>query len=181
MRETATCFSIAANGEHGRFYLTEGSEPDGRGGTRHWCVLACHTTFGTVGHTWTSMGGPAAWFLAKIGRDYAINKLWCQHSQIFCGDKAVTDIRRQILDDRRQRELSHDDARERYDAFVDGIDNESQLGMLVEREAWLYDMLVHGGGSQVGKVDNPQAIGFWKQLWPAFIAELTAEVEACHA
>ncbi|ASK91834.1 MULTISPECIES: hypothetical protein [Xanthomonas] len=180
MRETATCFTIAANGEHGRFYLTEGNEPDRRGGTTYWCVLVCHTTFGTVGHTWNSMGGPASWFLGKIGRDYAIGKLWGAQSQIFCGEKAVADIRRLIIDDRRQGEVSRDEARDRYDVLRDGIDSESHLGMLVEREDWLYESLLYGG-HQIGKVDNPQALGFWQNLWPAFIAELTTQVEPCHA
>ena len=125
MREVATCINVAANGERGRFYLSEGITSDRHGGSRHWCALACHTTFGSVGHTWGSMGIPAARFLESINRDYAISKLWGSESRVFCGDKAVAEIRRQILDDRRKANISREDARERFESIPAVIDNET--------------------------------------------------------
>ena len=43
--------------------------------------------------------------------------------------------------------------------------------MLVGREDWLYEMLVCDC-EPVGMIVNPQAVGFWEKIWPAFIAEL---------
>ncbi|MBB2805879.1 hypothetical protein XarbCFBP7604_09930 [Xanthomonas arboricola] len=179
MRETATCFTIAANGEHGRFYLTEGNEPDRRGGTTYWCVLVCHTTFGTVGHTWNSMGGPASWFLGKVDRDYAIGKLWGSNADVYDEDVARARLARLIFEDRRNHHLNAEQARAAFDTLVDEeLASEAQYFALAYSEPFFS---ICGGEAPRATVTNGQAIGFWEKLWPVFIAELTSEVGACHA
>ncbi|WP_127158451.1 hypothetical protein [Xanthomonas arboricola] len=179
MRETATCFAIAANGEHGRFYLTEGNEPDRRGGTTYWCVLVCHTTFGTVGHTWNSMGRPAAQFLAQIGKDYLLDKLWGLDSDVYDEDTARAGLACLIFEQRRQNAWGRDEARSAFDELIDTELSSKEQFFALAYGSTFFPLCVDGGPNHT--VANPQAVGFWEQLWPAFIGELTAEVEACHA
>ncbi|ATS54074.1 hypothetical protein [Xanthomonas citri] len=179
MRETATCFTIAENGEHGRFYLTEGTEPDGRGGTTYWCVLVCHTTFGTVGHTWNSMGRPAAQFLAKIGKDYLLDKLWGLDSDVYDEDTGRAGLAGLIFEQRRQNGWGRDAARTAFDELIETELSSREQFFALAYGSTFFPLCVDGGPTHT--VANPQAVGFWEQLWPAFIAELTTGVEACHA
>lgn len=162
---------VRNNGEYGSFYLREGVECEGDR-RRYWCELTCNTAFGVVGHHWSHMGKPAAQFLTKVGRDYVVDKLWGMESRIFDADKAMADVRRMILRDRRAGELDHQQARNRWESVEMGADNEFEFHSLVNETDWLHEVLYEGGFRDIGKVDNPQAVGFWKHLWPDFLAQL---------
>lgn len=167
--------SVRENGEWGSFFVRSGITTRADDNPHHWCELTANTSFGCVGHYWSHMGRPAPEFLAKIGKDYLIDKLWGLESEVFDGDQALTDARCLVLDDRRHDCLSREEARDRWDELA----NESWYGEadfigFVYRCDWLYQHLVEGGGP-IGKVPNPQAEGFWKYLWPGFIRQLGAE------
>jgi len=176
MAELAKCFIVRNAGEYGTFYLREGVK--GEGDRRyHWCELTCNTSFGTVGHYWSSMGGPAAWFLDKINRDYLIGKLWGMQETVFNADKAMRQVRTMILQDRRAGDLSREEARARWNDIAGGADDEFEFHTLVHDNDWLSET-VYGGGSSFGEVPNPQAVGFYRHLWPVFIEQLKADAAA---
>lgn len=167
-------FRVAVDGEYGSFYLREGVEcSDQR--QYHWCELTCNTSFGVVGHYWGSMGMPASRFLAKIDRGYAINKLWGAAAKVFDSDEAMRDVRRAILQERRDDSINREEARERWDELAyENPDSEFDFRELVYNTGWLYKHLCEGGGP-MGMVSNPQAEGFWSTLWASFISQLRAD------
>ena len=166
------CIRLNVNGEWGTFYLREGVSGEGDR-LIHWCELTCNTSFGVVGHYWGSMGMPAARFLAKISRDYALDKLWGLESQVFDGRQAILEARQLVLRKRRDGDLSQEESRNRWDSLEDlEPSSEFEFRDLVHDTPWLYKHLCEGGGP-IGEVPNPQAVGFWEKLWPAFIAEVS--------
>lgn len=171
MKSTADCYLVQNRGEHGRFFLTEGySKNPGERNGHYWCVLACHTAFGTVGYTWGSMGSPAAKFLGSLNKSYALGKLFGDKEQIFCVDEAVKQMKASLLDSRRQRDIDRDEAREAFDTLR-YLDNEHEWHAAVMNNTIMYEKACDGG--RFGMVINPQAEGFWEYLWPDFIKQLT--------
>lgn len=166
------CIRLSVNGEWGSFYLREGVSGQGDRQS-HWCELTCNTSYGVVGYCWSSMGMPAARFLAKISRGYALGKLWGLQSKVFDGTQAMVEARQLVLRERRNGDLSQEESRNRWDS-LEGQEpsNEYEFRELVHDTPWLYTHLCEGG-DPIGEVPNPQAVGFWEKLWPAFIAELS--------
>lgn len=165
-------YNIRRNGEWGTFYVRQGVGDQGK----HWCELTCNTSFGVVGHYWSHMGCPAGEFLADVSKGYLLVKLWGMNSTVFDPDKAIADAKRALFESRRSGELTEDEARDVYDELNAGSGDEHGWHLLVDRCDWLYRRMIDGAG--YGKVPNPQAEGFYRELWPAFIAELTATTQA---
>lgn len=170
------CIRLNIDGEWGSFYLREGVSGEGER-QNHWCELTCNTSFGTVGYYWGNMGRPAARFLAKIDRGYALNKLWGADAHVFDAEVAMAEARAVILSKRKVGDLNSEEARNRWDDLADHRPtDEFEFREVVYTTDWLYAYLCDGHGP-IGQVANPQAIGFWEELWPAFIAELVANSE----
>jgi hypothetical protein len=118
------------------------------------------------------MGGDATWFLSKVGKSYLLGKLWGARREVFDGEEAILDARRIILRQRRARDISAAMARERWEALEDAACNsEVEWHELVTDNDWLWVRLLEGSGP-LGQVPNPQAEGFYRDLWPSFIAQL---------
>lgn len=162
-------------GEYGAFYLREGIASDGAR-PRHWCELTCNTSFGVVGHFWSHMGRPAAEFLSEVDSGYLIGKLWGMQAMVFDADAAMREVAALIADDREQGEITEDEARDRLNDLrnAEGIYTESDFEHYVSETDWLYRHIVEGGGGPFGKIQNPQATGFMRDLWPGFLAQLSA-------
>lgn len=174
-----THINVRANGEYGDFYLLEGSEPAADGRTRHWCQLTCNTAFGVVGHTWCSMGMPAARFLAKVGKSYVLDKLWGLDSEVYDEEAARSGLVRVILQQRRGRDWDAEQTRDAYDEVLDAdLATEAHYFIFVGERSWLYDLCMNG--SVRYKHANPQAEGFWEDLWPCFLAELAGSRKMAH-
>lgn len=170
------CFRLNINGEWGSFYLREGVSGEGERQS-HWCELTCNTSYGVVGYYWGSMGMPAARFLAKISRGYALGKLWGPESNVFDGAQAIVEARQLVLRERREGALSQEESRNRWNSLEDQEpSDEYEFRELVHDTPWLYKHLCEGGGP-IGEVPNPQAVAFWEKLWPAFIDALSASAE----
>lgn len=176
MADTAKCFIVRNAGEYGSFYLREGVEGDGEH-QNYWCELTCNTSFGTVGYYWSSMGGPAAWFLNKIDNGYLIGKLWMGNSSVLDVDKALKQLRAEIIKERKAGDLTKENARDRWNDLSGCEDSELEFNVLVRNTDWLWSIMTEGGGNY-GQTTNQQAIGFCRDLWPSFLEQLKADVEA---
>lgn len=175
MADSIRFFSVWENGEWGSFFLRSGILERDDQEPQYWCELTCRTAFGCVGHFWGHMGRPADKFLTEVSKDYVLKKLWGADSTVFCGSEAWAYARRLILDDRRHGDLSQEQARDRWDDLEhEDWGNEADFISFVHRCDWIYLHLVEGGGGTIGKVPNPQAEGFWNDLWPGFIRQLNA-------
>jgi len=163
--------------EHGTFFVVEGCEQSKNGETRYWCQLTCNTPFGVVGTYFGSMGAPAAKFLSGCNKDYILGRLWGLETEVYDGDVAKANLVKWVLRERKSRELSHDSAKDLLQAIdCADFDNEHGFQSLVYGHAPFYQVFSEGGGSDY-KVPNPQAEGFWQDLWPGFLAELTQRAE----
>lgn len=175
--ETLTRIQVRADGEYGSFYVLEGGEKNPDGTTRYWCELTCNTTFGVVGHTWGHMGRPAAQFFLKTSADYLLNKLWGQDLQVYDESTARRSLKELLLRDRRDEDLSHSRARELWDDLVDAdLDSEHAHIQFVYGCDYWTEVFTSGNGPEYTH-RNPQASGFWKYLWPGFLAELAQRAE----
>ena len=163
--------------EHGTFFVVEGCEQRGDGDTRYWCQLTCNTAFGVVGTFFGSMGAPAATFLKRCNKDYILGRLWGLETEVYDSAVAERELRLSVLKERKQHELTHDEARDLMDA-IDSADLDTEHGFqaLVYGNRHFYQSFSEGGGSDY-KVPNPQAEGFWEDLWPGFLAELAQRAE----
>lgn len=162
---------VQINGEWGVFLLEEWTRPNDRNGTTHGCMLVAHTTFGTVGHTWISMGAPAVQFFERTNADYILGKLWGERAEVFDLDTAKRNIKKQLIEERRQRELSAVSTRELWcDIEELEADSSGALWAEIGHIPYLYRMLADAGPR--AEIRNPQAAGFWLHLWPLFIEQL---------
>lgn len=174
------CYEIRANGEWGTFFVRQGFIPKGEQSThdRYWCELTCNTSFGCVGYHWGHMGRPAAQFLATCNHDYVGTKLWGAAAQVFDGGAAMRDAFSFIIRDRRDGNIEKHEARERWDdlAQYSRHPEEHEFISLVHATDWLYEWAMDGGLND--KTDNPQMVGFFRDLWPVFLAEMAAAKQA---
>lgn len=164
---------VSNRGEYGDFFLREGSQQRQDGTTTYWCQLTCNTSFGCVGHFWSSMGSPAASFLAKIDKGYTLGKLFGLKAEIFDAHQAVEDAKSFVRRDLESDDIDEATAAERLQELTDaGISNEFEWHIFVNDNDWLFVWLVDG--ARAGQIPNPQAEGFWEYLWPVFLDALTA-------
>jgi hypothetical protein len=164
---------VHENGEWGSFFVRSGTSTSHGGDTQHWCELTCNTAFGCVGYYWSNMGMPASEFLAKVGKCYLLGKLWGTQWLVFDGDTAMEQVRKLILDDRKNSgDLTRQQAQERWDELEgESWSSEFEFVRFVDQCDWLYQHLCDAGGP-IGRAPNPQALGFYRDLWPGFIREL---------
>ncbi|HEL5026711.1 TPA: hypothetical protein UOA81_001902 [Stenotrophomonas maltophilia] len=175
--ETLTRIQVRADGEYGSFYVLEGNEKRADGDIRYWCELTCNTSFGTVGYTWGNMGSPAAKFLSKVGRDYLLIKLWGTDHQVYDEEVARKGLVEIVLRNRRDGGWDREKARDAYDDIAaSDLSSEGSYFAEVTSIRPVYAECLNGDPPSY-KSDNPQALGFWKYLWPRFLAELAQRAE----
>lgn len=173
MKELVACYIVRGeHGERGRFFLREGEHPKDAGGRSYWCELVCNTGYGAVGHYWGNMGRPAAEFLASLNKGYLLTKLWGLEAQVYHGPTAVRSAKEQLFRARRNDRMSRDLAREVFDAVDDLGSDPSEYDWVecIRDNDFLYGLALDG--ELRSQALNPMAEGFWRDLWPAFLAEL---------
>jgi hypothetical protein len=178
MKTSATAYSITVDGEHGTFFVRSGINRF----TNAWLELTINSTFGTFGYTFGSIGGAPAEFLAKVDYAYLMNKLMGKQSTVFDADKASREARKEIAEHRRSGDISKGEARDLFDEVATA---ESDCNGSEDR---FFHMLAENDRMRDWEIwcipshsENPQALGFWEKLWPAFIAELRADSQAVPA
>jgi len=144
------------------------------GGDRHWVNVSIISDYGSFGYSWTHIGGDWREFLSGLDMHYAMNKMMGERFRVHLdGEEAAAHARTLVLDDRRQGSISKVDARDLWDgidvadkddggrAFFRSWDSWSN-GKPYEREYYM---------DRWDKV-NPQAEGFWSEIWPLFAARI---------
>lgn len=177
--KTNDVFSITLHnqGEFGTFYLREGKTHD-----YFWAELVIYSSFGCVGHYWSSMGMPALQFFEKIDRDYLMGKLFGSKSRVFDQDATIKEIKLKLFRQMRDGSFPYDELepRDLYDELVamPQCNTEQEFG------EWFQNSLnvrtdVHELSEWLQPYDIPwqtringQAEGLWQILWPLFIEKL---------
>lgn len=178
------CFQVAADGEHATVFLREWpADAVGR-----YCggQLVVHSTFGTFGHTWVSCAGPFKQFLLGLSFDSLMGKCFGERARVYDGEATFNTVARDILMARKAKELSAEEAAELWadwhyhretiegaeDGFyltmdsLQGVDGDSRNSVLSEP------------GVAVCQKDDPQAAGFWAELWPLICEVLRPAVSS---
>lgn len=112
----------------GSFAISEWISPEGHSGGE----IMANTQYGAYGHHWSSCGQPFKEFLAdfKPGDiDYVMSKMTSHDYTEFDGEATINAAKRCLLDDRRQKSLDKETAREVYDSLCD-LDPEASADLM---------------------------------------------------
>lgn len=172
-------FTVNNNGEYGTFFLREFQRQREDGSTAYSAELTANTSFGAVGYYWSAMGCPAKEFFKKTDMHYLGTKLWGASSRLFDCDETLQNIRSDLLAQRRQKLMDKDEAMAIWDDLQSLEHCSSQdefrhmMGDLSHIDEWLPANEV-----PFGTRPNPQLVGFFKELWPAFVEAIQTTTEA---
>lgn len=184
-KSTVEKYSIRNDGEYATICITEwGPDQRASGSNYYGGEIMINSSYGAFANAWSACGEPFKKFLIGIEMDYFMGKCLGRGATVFDGSASYKAAVARVLDARRNNDLSKEDARELYDELEycqsELEDSEASFTAAIYRvpsngdqsrvfdEA--YEMLVD--------MPNPQAVGFWKKLWPAFEAELKNELLA---
>lgn len=157
--------------------------------------ITIHSSYGSWAYTWTACANPFKQFLCGIDFGYAFGKFMGTALDVFDGAATLKQIRRDILQERRQGSLDREEAREVWDLVKDEDDRIEHggpsdygyamwdIGGRLDRGHPMRDYFNDPSGWPRCTHDDYSAAGFWRTLWPLFIAELRRETEpaACAA
>lgn len=168
------------------------------GELRHRGEILINSTFGSWANYWSAPGMPFKRFLLGLDFGYCMQKLMGRDLQEHDGDATLKALRRSVLEARRNRRLDKSAAawvwqeiEDRSSSLADTVESFVSACGDIQRDAgesWNRRQ-VGNHADEIGDLfaepwymtetrDNPQAVGFWRELWPEFIATLRAEVAA---
>lgn len=156
-------------------------------GTYYCGEILIHSTFGAWANTWTACGEPFKAFLIDAEFDYVFTKFMGTRLQVWDGEGSVKSLRGRLLDYRKWGDLTKDEARALWDEIeANEAELETSSHDFVEcayRIASDLDMrgvrrLLSEPWELTTTQHDHQAVGFWRELWPEFVATLRAEVAA---
>ncbi len=168
--DDVSCFTVRNGFAWAHIFVRHGMGETGKGDPRGWVHVSVLSDYGSFGYCWSQIGSEPWWeFLADLDFEYAMRKMLGQHFEVpldidACREKA----KRFVIERRRERSMSREDARELWNAmwwcddaltFLADLDRQSG-GAMYRHEMW--DMR--------WTEPSPQARGFWEEIWPHFIA-----------
>jgi hypothetical protein len=168
----ADCYTIRNGWAWAHLFVRHGISQEER--PRHWVNVACISDYGSFGYCWTHIGEDWRAFLCGLDMHYAMQKFMGERFRVpLTGDEAQAKARGLVIDGRRRQGWSKAVARELWEAalraepydgcaaFLRDWDSES-AGLFYSHELW------DGRWDKV----NPQAEGFWSEVWPHFTQAL---------
>lgn len=191
-KTTRECYEVRENHEWANITLACWDRP-ANVGTKHECTYYCgeitiQSSFGTWGYVWTACGVPFKQFLMRAEFDYVFTKFMGTKLERHDGDGTFRQVRRDIVEQRRQGSIDRAEAREVWDAV-------SWERERIESDATSCGYALMDVASQIGTKHpmhdsfadpcawprvtkhDVQAVGFWRELWPAFVDALKAETQ----
>jgi hypothetical protein len=160
-------------------------------GTKHEGTYYCgeiviHSSFGTWGHTWGACAVPFKQFLAEVEFDYVFTKFMGTELRRFDGEVTLREVRREILEQRRNNRTTTDEAREAWDLVAEEESriesSETDCGYALHDIASslsddhpMHDYFADPMSWPRCTKPDIQAVGFWRELWPLFIEAIKAE------
>ncbi len=137
--------------------------------------ISVMSDYGDFGYWFGSPGCEFRRFLTGCGDDYLLNKFSSgeQEFDSHATERAARDL---VLESRREKSIDRETAREEWDA-VCNVDWSCEYS----RSKWYFEetKLVDCAVSDVLKFRVPMHVQmFVKELWPLFVAQLRAELDA---
>lgn len=187
-------YTIRANHEHATIGLRCWSRPvqrhDGKPDDTYYCgEIMINSSFGSWANTWTACGRPFKEFLIDTSFDYAFTKFMGTQLERYDGEATVAQIKRDILERRRTNSLDGEEAREAWDCVTDEDERITSdetsygyamwdIGSRLPQRHPMRDYFNDASAWPRHTHPDRQAEGFWRELWPHFVAELAKET-AC--
>lgn len=171
----AECYEVRNDWAWAYVFVRHGVGQMLDGSPRHWVHVSTISDYGSFGYCWTHIGDDWRKFLAGLDLHYAMNKMLGSRFRVPLDiHEAEARGRETILLSRRENSLDREDARKLWDGLIDadrhgGLDqflrdwDRCSGGLWYAHEFWDH------GWDKV----NPQAEGFWQEIWPHFVAALS--------
>lgn len=182
-KDTAELYRIRSkSGEWATIALTD-FETEGESGKRYGGEIMIQSTFGNFAYYWSHCGVPFKQSLQKMDFGYFMNKAYGPNYRVFDGSGTFRSILERVIDLRREGRLTKQEARDLFLGFKESQEEaEASLHDFVRvvqevvellpaskmryfSEPWEYEVKEH----------DPRLQGFWKEIWPEFIAQLASE------
>lgn len=177
LHDNAACYEVRNGWAWAHIFIRYGTARQHNGAPRYWVHVAIISDYGSFGYCWTHIGEDWRKFLAGLDMHYAMQKFMGAHFRVpLTGEEARARAKAIVLDGRRKQGWPKTVARTLWNAaeeaetddgcstFLRAWDNCS-AGLFYSYELW---------DSRWDKV-NPQAEGFWRDIWPHFAAALTPQ------
>jgi hypothetical protein len=173
---------------------------------RYCGEILIHSTFGSWAYQWGHIGQPFREFLQEAEFDYVFTKFLGNDFQVFDGEGSLNNLRREVIEHRREGSINKATARALWDE-IEAAQHEAEdsSASFVEALRDIADRFDSGWSSDSGLDEltdderqdavrflqepweltttkpHPQAVGFWRDLWPVFVERLKAELAAAPA
>lgn len=157
--------------------------------------LLINSSFGAWANYWNAPGIPFKQFLVSLDFHYLFTKLMGTELEVYDGDGTVKDLKKRLLEMRRKRQLNSAGAKWLWGEIQDSIDRmEASKEGFIEacsaiskdvEESWNRELkhdiqeiveLLADPWYQTKDKDHPQAVGFWREIWPEFVEALKTEL-----
>lgn len=186
-------YTIIANHEHATIALRCWSRPvkryDGKPDLTYHCgEILINSSFGSWANIWTACGTPFKDFLIDADFGYLFTKFMGTKLERHDGEGTMLALRRDIIEQRRHGSLDHHGAREVWDAVDwerDRIESDAtscgyallEVASQIGGEHPMYDYFADPSAWPRVTKHDCQAVGFWREIWPHFVAELKREAD----
>lgn len=182
-KDTAEIYRIRSNGGEWATIALTNYESHGESGMRYGGEIMILSTFGNFAYHWSHCGVPFKQSLQKMDFSYFMNKAHGPNYRIYDGPGTFQYLLTRVFNLRREGQLTKQEARDLYIAFKASRDEaETSLNDFVRvvleeteilpakkqryfEEPYEYEV----------QRQDPQLLGFWKEIWPEFVKELAAE------
>jgi len=173
----AACYTVRNGWAWAHIFVRHGMGTNLDGSPRGWVHLSVISDYGSFGYCWTHIGAcPWREFLTGLDLHYAMNKMLGPRFKVPLSGIEAEEKARSLVIDGRRNGISKSDARELWDGIPAGDDfpeagefcrawDSQSSGAFYRHELW---------DCEWQKV-NPQATGFWSDVWPVFRSQLEAE------
>ncbi len=178
--EVVTLFSVRAGWEWASIFvrpLDEGAE------------VVAHSSFGTYGYTWGSMGGDWRKFLSSCTREYAMRKMAGQAYDVPLDRDEFIMAMRDAVDDEEKHIIDawgivDSDQERRLNLCRDALGEEwGWEDVPLDALFWHFNETANGAPyamelyeTKMTKI-NPQVAGFWETIWTPFADHLRPETQ----
>lgn len=135
--------------------------------------------YGNWGYAWRCIGPTTLKeFLVGCDKYYLMGKFG-QGVKVFDGVATAKDLRKYVLEKRRNRDISKDATREAFEALEQCEYEYDRSSDLFWNHLTEFDVFNNGDIWEMGVYTRePQLEGFFDKLWPVFVEHLEGEIKA---
>lgn len=138
--------------------------------------ILVNSSFGSYCNSWSHCGQPFKLFLAGLDFGYFMTKCLGLAADEYDGEGTLRAVKKRIIAERRYGNFDRFDARTAWDALDDYEIEHSEYGL---RDATGCYEIGEALGPEwyelIRKRPTAQSRGFWRDIWPHFVAAVRAE------